>query len=683
MVEKIYANAAESLKANIDGTKRARREVRTVTHEDISPAMLRKREALESCLATWFRHFFPHSFTMDFSSDHLEVIADIEESINRGRQKAVAMPRGSGKTTMMEAALIFAAITGKRRFCFILAADLESAKNIVASICIALQYSDELHEYYPEVTTYFRCLEGSALRAHGQIGADDMLTMIKMAKDRIVLPKVEGSRASEVVIRCAGITGGFRGAFYAATSGERIRPDLLMIDDPQTKESAGSVKQCQDRLATIKGDCLGLAGPGKTISCMVACTVIEEGDLATMLLDKTLMPEFQGSRMALVYEWPTAHETLWLEHYMPMYLDELRDGEGHAESTHYYESNRAEMDAGSRVAWDQRFVDGVELSAIQHAYNLMAQVGEDAFYAEYQNAPKSRTVALYDVDARLVGSRVNGFPKYSMPEDVEALVATIDINYSGLHFAVVGYKGEYTGYCVEWGCFPGVRQKLVPNSKDLTDAEIESLIWEGLTKLTKMLTERQYVRGTTRIGLELLTVDCGRWTKLVTDWCKQARFKGLRILPARGYANTKYKQTNVVGKFAGDGWHIADWKSGKIISRVLCHNADTFRAKMQRSFLKEPGGPGTLSLYGEDPREHRYIAEHASAEQIQEIIEGEIYDVYVWTIKPGTHNDLGDALAGTFPAAALMGVGSRSGASKKNTGKKKRKRRGSVTTTAI
>src|SRR3954463_1843671 len=51
-----------------------------------------------------FRYFcetyFPKQFTLAWSDDHLKVIAKIQRVVCDGEQFAVAMPRGSGKTTL-------------------------------------------------------------------------------------------------------------------------------------------------------------------------------------------------------------------------------------------------------------------------------------------------------------------------------------------------------------------------------------------------------------------------------------------------------------------------------------------------------------------------------------------------------------------------------------------------------
>jgi hypothetical protein len=46
--------------------------------------------------------YFPLTFHLPWSRDHLQVIARIEQAVLRGGLFAMAMPRGSGKSTISE-----------------------------------------------------------------------------------------------------------------------------------------------------------------------------------------------------------------------------------------------------------------------------------------------------------------------------------------------------------------------------------------------------------------------------------------------------------------------------------------------------------------------------------------------------------------------------------------------------
>jgi hypothetical protein len=119
-----------------------------------------------------------------------------------------------------------------------------------------------------------------------------------------VLPTIAGSPASGIIVRVAGITGRVRGMKFKRADGRSVRPSLVIIDDPQTSESAGSLEQTRKRVRVLAGDILGLAGPGQKISGIMPCTIIRPGDMAEQILDREKHPEWNGERTKLLYEYP-------------------------------------------------------------------------------------------------------------------------------------------------------------------------------------------------------------------------------------------------------------------------------------------------------------------------------------------------------------------------------------------
>jgi len=211
----------------------------------------RKRRALAS-FQFFMETYLRQIFCLPWSQDHLHAIERIEQAASRGGLFALAMPRGSGKTSMCDAATLWAPLTGRRRFAFLFAANQTAANDRVEAIKKELSTNELLAEDFPEIVYPIRCLEGIANRAAGQIYMGHP-TWIKWKQDRIVLPTIAGSRASGAVIRAAGLDTNFRGASYTPPEGGRIRPDWAVIDDPQTDESAKSFDQCNDREKRIKG----------------------------------------------------------------------------------------------------------------------------------------------------------------------------------------------------------------------------------------------------------------------------------------------------------------------------------------------------------------------------------------------------------------------------------------------
>src|SRR5690606_27479233 len=63
-------------------------------------------------------------------------------------------------------------------------------------------------------------------------------------------------------------------------------------------------------------------------------------------------------------------------------------------ATQLYRERREEADAGAVASWEHCFDEVTEISAVQHAYNILIDTTEDAFMAECQNTPIRDTGGL-------------------------------------------------------------------------------------------------------------------------------------------------------------------------------------------------------------------------------------------------------------------------------------------------
>ena len=259
MTEKATKKYAERKK------KQAARNAETVrTGQEIGSIPLvkkptRKRKALAS-FRTFCETYFSEVFYLKWSEDHLRVIEKIERSVLKGTLCAIAMPRGSGKSSLCQVAVVWAALKGATPFVCLIAASAERGKDLLENIKTWLETNELLQADFPEVCYPIQCLERIANRQKGQKHNGEP-TRIEWGADRIILPTIKGSKASGVVISCSGMRGSeIRGQNYARPDGKVVRPRLVLIDDPQTTESAWSKSQCDHREAILAGDVLGMAG---------------------------------------------------------------------------------------------------------------------------------------------------------------------------------------------------------------------------------------------------------------------------------------------------------------------------------------------------------------------------------------------------------------------------------------
>ena len=358
----------------------------------------RKRTCAKT-LEGFARTYLTHVFNIPLSDGQRADLETMQIVVLEGGRYAFASPRGDGKTSRVEAAILWAALYGYRQCMVVVGSDLTAAQEVVDSIKLELRTNEKLRADFPLPCWLAALSDDVALRAKGWTWGGQPLIAV-WERHKAQLPILEGADGSGCIIVPRGLTGRLRGMRLKV--GKRaVRPDLFAIDDPQTDESAASPSQVDTREKIILGAILGSGGPDKTIAAMLPCTIINHGDLAARMLDRKGHPDWQGSSRGLVQAWPDAQDTLWKTY------QQMRKTESHEAANTYYAENREEMDKGATLDWPERFAKGKEVSALQHAENLLCDLGEEVFSAEYMNDPSEKHPSVYELTPDLVASRVH------------------------------------------------------------------------------------------------------------------------------------------------------------------------------------------------------------------------------------------------------------------------------------
>jgi hypothetical protein len=604
--------------------------------------------------------YLAESFPLAWSADHLTAIAKIEAAVLRGELFAFAMPRGSGKTTLCESACLWAMLYGHRQFIVLVGADQTIASAMADSLKAQVENNDLLLDDFPEACYPVRCLDRIAQRAKGQT-YQGKPTEIDWAADQVTLPFIKGSPSAGACVRVAGITGRIRGLKHTRPDGKTIRPSLVLIDDPQTDESAASPSQCLSRERILSGAILGLAGPGTKIAGLCTITVIRPDDLADRLLDRARHPAWQGERTKLVYEWPTT-EDLWLE-YGELRRSGQRNGTGTAEADAFYVARQAEMDAGARVAWPERRNED-ELTAIQHAWNLRIDRGESAFAAEFQNQPVAEDVASDKLDKRALALRVTTLAKGVVPANHHQLTAFVDVQDRVLFWLVASWSEQFGGHVVQYGVYPdqGVSFFEAGSAKrTLAKASgsegFEAALHAGLEKVAQMLLSKDWQRedGTAmRVSQMMVDANWGKSTQTVRTFCKRSAYAGI-ILPShgRGIGASSPALTDK-GKSRGDKIGL-NWRIGNVAGqRSVTYDTNFWKTFAASRLRLATGDPEAIMVCA---GEHDLLWEHLTNEYPvrTESSRGRVVDE--WKLSGNRfENHWWDCLVGAAVAASIAGV---------------------------
>ncbi|MCC6229658.1 MAG: phage terminase large subunit family protein [Phycisphaerales bacterium] len=616
-----------------------------------------------------FRYFcetyFPQTFHLKWSDDHLKVIAKIEQAVLEGGLFAMAMPRGSGKTSLCETACLWALVYGHRDFVALIGSDEEHAADMLESIKVELESNEILAGDFPEVCHPIRSLEGIHQRASGQLFQGKQ-THIGWTAREVVLPTIVGSEGSGAIIRVAGITGRIRGMKHKRADGTSARPSLVLIDDPQTDESARSPSQCANRERILAGAILGLAGPGKKIAGLMTLTVVRPDDLADRILDRDQHPQWQGERIKMVYAFPT-RDGLW-QRYAELRADGFRNDRGIAEATAFYKQHRTAMDEGAAIAWPERF-NHDELSAVQHAMNLKLQ-DEAAFFAEYQNEPLPEIQSVDDLlTPDQIAAKLNGHARAEIPLGCSRLTMFIDVQGKALFYLVAAWEDDFTGYVIDYGTEPDQKQGYF-TLRDLRRtlgaetprAGVEGAIYAGLERLAETHLAREWRRddgAMVRIDRCVIDANWGSSTDVVYQFCRQSPHAGV-LIPSHGrYVGASsipfsdYKRKR--GERIGLNWRVPV-VTGKRSVRHILFDTNYWKSFVHARLAVPMGDPGCLSLFGSRPEPHRLLAEHLCSEYRVKT-EGRGRTVDEWKLRvEGLDNHWLDCLVGTAVAASMHGA---------------------------
>ena len=170
--------------------------LRSLAGREISPLppvgdWTRRRRGVASLLE-FCRLYFPEKFKKPFGKNHLALVDAFQRVISDGGKQAVAMPRGTGKTTIATVAAVWALFSARRRFVVIVAANTKEARKLLKSIQSIVGTNPRLAQDFPEICVPVRALKGSALLARGQLFYG-VPTNVQMAADSFRLPTVAGS----------------------------------------------------------------------------------------------------------------------------------------------------------------------------------------------------------------------------------------------------------------------------------------------------------------------------------------------------------------------------------------------------------------------------------------------------------------------------------------------------------
>lgn len=626
---------------------------------------MQRRNSCKFDLHKYLLTYHPEAFPLSFSVDHLQLIADTQKVILDGGCVVAAFPRGSGKTTIFQRAEIWASLYGHRKFPMLLCADDLKFKQLLKGIKTVLENNELLLEDFPEVIFPIRKLERIANRANFQMQAG-VPTYMRWGTEQVVFATTPNSIAcgnAGVVIGGGGLTGAaVRGGVLTTPTGDQIRPDAVLIDDPQTRKSAKSESQCQERHDIVMGDIMGMAGPGKTMAAMVACTVIYRDDLADRLLDRERSPGWRVLKVPMIKSWPR-NMALW-EKYDSVRREELLGDEDTGAANQFYAARRVEMDEGSAVYWDERVLPG-KLSALQSAMDEYLS-DRRAFMAEKQNSPDEQIDGdLTRINSGDLVKRTNQYQRGKIPADATTVTCHIDVQAKLLYWMVVAWTQSAGGYIVEYGTTPRINRRhfiLRDIKKSLTDhypgQDEPGALRQAIKETVEYLSNHKWLRvDGAEMGLDRGLID-SRWQTETIEMALQAS-NAPQWMPCYG-VGIRAKDAPIAvwtkkrGIKRGTNWVLQ--KPDKRLYVSCFYDTNYWKNAAYDSLTVPQTHSHAVTFYKETISHHQLLADHLTSEVATRVeARGRIVDE--WDLpsnRPDNH--WWDTLTANFVAASMCGI---------------------------
>ena len=341
--------------------------------------------------------YMPKVFYLGFADFHLDLIRNIEDRMSSGGNKAIAFPRGGGKTAVCRGMLLRATKYGMRHFCFFIGAKEDKAIQTLNFLKRFWHRSPELQQDFPEIAYPIHRLEG-----RGSVGSSGQLykgerTYIGWGANEVTYPTmlfteqdIQGYlqhdpscvkyipqfnrwiiNSAGTVIRVSGIDGSIRGeADTHPILLSQPRPDMVLLDDVQKDITAHSLSSCETLERLIEAAVSNLAAPDVHLTCLMPCTVIREGDVSDTYLSPDKKPEWAGERHGLVKKFPDCMDydniyeeidekpceqgKLWLE-YAEIRKKSYREHGNLKTANAFYRLHRTELETGFEISWAERY----------------------------------------------------------------------------------------------------------------------------------------------------------------------------------------------------------------------------------------------------------------------------------------------------------------------------------------
>jgi hypothetical protein len=582
----------------------------------------KRRESCKFDFERYCRTYLAKTFRKPFCKDHQEIIKRLQDSILNDQDSATAADRGKGKSSLVGAACSWSIDYYHRRYPVWISATGKNSKPNYRRIKNMYELRGIHMDDFPEICIPIYKLNGSN-RAAGTQTVNGERTRVSWSNEYLAYPFISGmederqNRIDRQFFSVYSMDAAIRGL-----NEEDVRPDLIILDDIESRETVKSQLQTDDLWVKIKEDIGYLLGQGESCTQIFIGSIFMPDSVADEITDPIRQPSWNGKRYKFLVKDPERMD-LW-QQYMETRKDTLNGGETTAAK--FYKDNLEEMNRGAEVSWDQSFnAKKGEISALQHFFNCWADKGRSSVACEMQNDP-----GYHDIEASAalrpedIMRKINRLERRQVPFETDILTAFIDVKFEDLQYVVLSARSNsFGGSVIDYG-----HHKV----KALAEG-IEASAYKAFEELTEEILAREYISedgSIRRIKGCMIDAGLGQLTDTIYQFCRSNKYANI-LTPSKGMG---LKPSDHVGskanaKKTGVRWSLAP-SGGKTRTNVLLciFDANFWKTFVHNRLKSAMGSPDAFSLWGCDTSTHREFAAHMVSEKPTSLIVEKTGDRY-------------------------------------------------------
>jgi hypothetical protein len=630
--------AAKDAKRKADNFLRAqdaRREVGKAP--ELTPEILARREAYANDFLLMHKEVFPDSTgEKPFGPDQINSTQWDQKIFKEGGRIIKLEPRGFTKTTRLTNEALFATLLGWQKFTVIVASSMEKATDILSAIKAELVGNVAIADLFPGTAACFAHLKEQGQGAVYQTYGGEQ-THIKYTVDSIHFPNIPGEPSSGAIIKVRPLTN-LKGINYKIRSGpdkgKVYRPTIYIFDDPQTEDEAESPTNVRKIIKNIKRSALKGGSHARPVSAIMAITPVFYGDVAWHF--EHTEESWDLVRYKMVKKMPDQYD-LWMKEYAEIRsrfdrtLRGSRD-EAYKLASKYVVDNYETLHRGSEVAWDYAYAPGpplYEVSALQHAINVIIDDGMEDFEFEYQCNTEygmySDKITIHAPMERIISKQLP-YDRLHLPQETRKVVTHIDVNQDILTYVTMCSGSPMRPHVIDYGVYPDQKGKWSKKSRISTplrntysNPDYREVLYLAVKDLIEWIAQKNYKREDGAVFQNsIIGIDVRFEEQFILRAIRESIFRSI-VVPCWGL-------------FVGPddpALHLQKMEPGTIVydncvermnqsKTMLYFNFDTnfMKTELHKGFNLEAGIRGSVTLFKEQfPNQHMIFAEHCNSER--------------------------------------------------------------------